>query len=317
MTPDDRIARARAELAGRRRAVAGRGARPAAAASRGAHRGAGAALGVAELYGAVAEVDAVRDERGAGAPTRRRCAAPSTPRCCCPTRSAPRSPLRLARRPRALGLRDRRPRTAADARARASLPPVRGRSQVYYYRAMLAGVGLDASSASPDASPAPARRPGPSGPTALLGGAGAWIGLNPGAVFGTAKRWLPERFAAVGDAAGPPSRARRSRSLGGAAERPLGEAIAAAHAPSPRASSAARRRLPELVGVLSRLRLLVTNDSGPMHVAAALGVPRGGRVRPDRLARDGAGGRRAIASCASRSTARPACCASARSTTAA
>jgi heptosyltransferase-2 len=31
--------------------------------------------------------------------------------------------------------------------------------------------------------------------------------------------------------------------------------------------------LPELVGVLSPLRLLVTNDSGPMHVAAALGVP--------------------------------------------
>ncbi len=31
--------------------------------------------------------------------------------------------------------------------------------------------------------------------------------------------------------------------------------------------------LSDLAGVLSRLSLLVTNDSGPMHVAAALGVP--------------------------------------------
>ena len=31
--------------------------------------------------------------------------------------------------------------------------------------------------------------------------------------------------------------------------------------------------LADLVGVISGLRALVTNDSGPMHVAAALGVP--------------------------------------------
>jgi heptosyltransferase-2 len=31
--------------------------------------------------------------------------------------------------------------------------------------------------------------------------------------------------------------------------------------------------LGELVGVLAGLRTLVTNDSGPMHLAAALGVP--------------------------------------------
>ena len=34
-----------------------------------------------------------------------------------------------------------------------------------------------------------------------------------------------------------------------------------------------RTTLPELVGVLARLRLLISNDSGPMHVAAALGTP--------------------------------------------
>jgi heptosyltransferase-2 len=31
--------------------------------------------------------------------------------------------------------------------------------------------------------------------------------------------------------------------------------------------------LAELVGVLASLRLLLTNDSGPMHLAAALGTP--------------------------------------------
>jgi heptosyltransferase-2 len=34
-----------------------------------------------------------------------------------------------------------------------------------------------------------------------------------------------------------------------------------------------RTRLPELIGVLSRLQVLLTNDSGAMHVAAALGTP--------------------------------------------
>jgi heptosyltransferase-2 len=34
-----------------------------------------------------------------------------------------------------------------------------------------------------------------------------------------------------------------------------------------------RTTLPGLVGVLARLRLLVTNDSGPMHLASALGTP--------------------------------------------
>lgn len=149
-------------------------------------------------------------------------------------------------------------------------PQVRGRSQVYYYRAMLAGAGLRVS-ATPDVS---LRCPPEWSAAAdrLLAGAvdTPWVGINPGAFYGTAKRWLPERFAAVGD-----TLARDGVQIalvGGPAERPVGEAIAA-QMTAPARVLCGETTLPELVGVLSRLRLLVTNDSGPMHLAAALGVP--------------------------------------------
>ena len=152
-----------------------------------------------------------------------------------------------------------------SCRVRASLG---GRSQVYYYRAMLEGLGL-AVSGPPDASLACPKAWAERG-RALLGSPGPWIGINPGAAYGTAKRWPPERFAAAAALV-----ARRSGAqvaiVGSAAERPLAEAIAAQ-------LGAARvlcgeTTLAELVGVLRELRLLLTNDSGPMHLAAALGTP--------------------------------------------
>jgi heptosyltransferase-2 len=166
---------------------------------------------------------------------------------------------------------------ATDGRAllltRAARVPasVRGRSQVYYYRAMLAGVGLD-TTAPPDASyPCPDdwRERG----RELLGaGEGPWLGLNPGAFYGTAKRWLPERFAAVGDLVA----ARTGATVvlvGGPQERGLAERIAA-QMTAPARVLTGQTSLPELVGVLANLRGFVTNDSGPMHLAAALGVPQ-------------------------------------------
>jgi heptosyltransferase-2 len=164
---------------------------------------------------------------------------------------------------------------ATDGRARlltrrARVPgTVRARSQVYYYRAMLAGVGLSVS-ASPDVSLRCPEAWAARG-AALLEGDGPWIGLNPGAFYGTAKRWAPERFATLGDLL-----ARRTGAtiaiLGGSAERPLGEAVAASMR-VPARVLCGETSLPDLVSVLSRLKLLVTNDSGPMHVASALGVP--------------------------------------------
>jgi heptosyltransferase-2 len=148
-------------------------------------------------------------------------------------------------------------------------PKLRGRSQVYYYRAMLEGLGL-AVSEPPDTSltcPAAWAERG----RALLGGAGRWIGINPGAAYGSAKRWPPERFAAAAALVARRTGARVTI-VGAAAERPLAEAIAE------RLGAGARvlcgeTTLAELVGVLSQLDLLLTNDSGPMHLAAALGTP--------------------------------------------
>lgn len=146
---------------------------------------------------------------------------------------------------------------------------LRGESQVYYYRAMLAGCGL-AVSASPDVSlRCPEEWSGRGGE--LLGGNASWVGLNPGAFYGAAKRWLPERYAAVGAILARHTGARIAI-LGTAAERSLGESIASALR-LPARNLCGETRLPELLGVLSRLSLLVTNDSGPMHLAAALGVP--------------------------------------------
>lgn len=165
---------------------------------------------------------------------------------------------------------------ASDGRAllltrRARVPPsVRGKSEVYYYRAMLAGIGLVTSNV-PDASLVPLPEWSERG-RALLGDDGArWVGLIPGASFGPAKRWIPERYAAVGELLARRTGARVAI-LGGAAERPLAQKVADGMSAKPRVLCG-ETSLGDLVGVLGRLALLVTNDSGPMHLAAAQGVP--------------------------------------------
>jgi heptosyltransferase-2 len=94
-------------------------------------------------------------------------------------------------------------------------------------------------------------------------------GVHPFSVWGT-KRWLPERFAAVIDALA--GRGLRVLLIGGPADRADADALLA-HVRSRPADAVGALGLRELLWATRDLAVFVTGDSGPMHIAAALGVP--------------------------------------------
>jgi heptosyltransferase II len=100
------------------------------------------------------------------------------------------------------------------------------------------------------------------------------IGISPGAAFGSAKRWLPERFAEVAAAVAIPHGA-SVLVFGSAAEEPLATTVAERLAALgvPVANLAGRTSLREFIDLASGCRLFLSNDSGAMHIASALGVP--------------------------------------------
>jgi heptosyltransferase-2 len=100
---------------------------------------------------------------------------------------------------------------------------------------------------------------------------GPLVGVNPGAAYGTAKRWFPDRFAAVADRL-TKELGGRTVILGGPQDRDV-EAEVAGFMRSVPIRAAGATTIGRLVSLISRLSLLITNDSGPMHIAAALDVP--------------------------------------------
>jgi heptosyltransferase-2 len=98
------------------------------------------------------------------------------------------------------------------------------------------------------------------------------IGVSPGAAYGTAKRWLPERFA---EAAGALATARGSSIalFGSKSERELCEQVVQLLKGHRVTNYAGQTTLAQFIDLASGCELFLTNDSGSMHIASALGVP--------------------------------------------
>ncbi|HUA86342.1 MAG TPA: lipopolysaccharide heptosyltransferase II [Bryobacteraceae bacterium] len=97
------------------------------------------------------------------------------------------------------------------------------------------------------------------------------IGVSPGAAFGSAKRWLPERFAEAADRVAGETGAAVAI-FGSKDERELCQAVAASIRARVK-NFAGETTLGEFVDLAAACRVYLTNDSGAMHIASALGVP--------------------------------------------
>ncbi len=97
------------------------------------------------------------------------------------------------------------------------------------------------------------------------------IGIAPGAAYGPAKKWFPERFAAVADRLSGGSGAQMI--LFGSAGDRESTATVQGSARHPLIDIAGMTNLKEAITLIARCSLFISNDSGLMHVAGALGVP--------------------------------------------
>ncbi|MEA2019087.1 MAG: lipopolysaccharide heptosyltransferase II [Campylobacterota bacterium] len=99
------------------------------------------------------------------------------------------------------------------------------------------------------------------------------LGLNPGATYGSAKRWYPQEFAKV---AIELSSKYDIKIFGGPGETDIASDIEKEFIKAGilnYENLAGKTSVEELISNISQLNLFITNDSGPMHVAAAFNIP--------------------------------------------
>ena len=184
-----------------------------------------------------------------------------------------------------------------------SVPRAKGKlHQAEYYRRLVTALGMEAG-------PAEARLEVPeecqtAGREMLISngwdGTSTLIGMAPGAAYGSAKQWPPEYFARligrltvtgevtcilVGTRADASVTCEIAREAGKMARSAGAGAGTESRAPAGARAGTGRRAAPEVInlaglttlqemaGVMTQCRAFVSNDSGAMHVAAAVGVP--------------------------------------------
>jgi heptosyltransferase II len=152
--------------------------------------------------------------------------------------------------------------------------PPKGPHERFYYLELLRRAGiLDAIPASDQIclEGAPVARENGRERFRELGLGEVVIGVSPGAAFGSAKQWLPERFAeAAGRIAGEIGAA--VAVFGSKDERELCQTVAEAIRARVK-NFAGETTLAEFIDLAAACRVYLTNDSGAMHIASALGVP--------------------------------------------
>ena len=155
--------------------------------------------------------------------------------------------------------------------------PTGGVHQIEYYLALARGLGIavpDLADARPQLEATPAAL---AKADAILAAAGiapgtTLVGFAPGAAYGQAKRWPPARVAQV--IAALSAQGITALLVGARDDRPTAREIESTLPPGTRVVDLiGRTSLRELIGVVARCAAFVSNDSGAMHVAAALGVP--------------------------------------------
>lgn len=97
------------------------------------------------------------------------------------------------------------------------------------------------------------------------------VGLAPGATYGPAKRWFPERFAEVADRI-IEKHGSSVLVFGSADDKGISDQVQK-HARNPLINLAGKTTLDETIAMIAQCQLFISNDSGLMHVAGALDIP--------------------------------------------
>lgn len=97
------------------------------------------------------------------------------------------------------------------------------------------------------------------------------LGINPGASYGSAKRWYPDRFAQAGGRLADQWSA-KVVIFGGPGETAIAADIES-RLEGTAVNLAGKTSVRELMALIRRCNFFITNDSGPMHIAAAFDVP--------------------------------------------